>query len=144
MTNPNARSNSWSAHFAKLAAILKDNDSLPAKYALVLPPSTLASTCRYNLLSVPDCFALLITPLVRVRLIHHFHWDKRTPIYTAGTDNIWGLLGTGDSPPVVTFYHLDLAKTVQNVPIPSWETLRNAPTAFRAQSVNTNVSAAKL
>jgi hypothetical protein len=146
MTNPNARANSWSAHFAKLAAIDKDDNSLPAKYALVLPPSTLASTCYENLVSVPNCVALLITPLVRVRLIHHFHWDKRTPVYTSGTDEIWGLLGTSDSPPVVTFDHLNLAKTVQNVPIPSWETLRDAPdaAAFCAQSVDTDASTAKL
>jgi hypothetical protein len=121
-------SNSWSAHYAKLAANSKDDDALPTRYSLVLPPTTAAGTCRENLVSVPDCVAMLISPSGRVHLVHHAHWDKPTPVYTEGSNDIWSLLGVGDSPPVVTFDHLALAKTVAAA-APSWAALRDAPDA---------------
>jgi hypothetical protein len=134
--------NSWSAHYAKLAATSTDDDKLPEKYSLVLPPSTAAGTCRDNLISVPDCVALLISPSGRVHLLHHAHWDKPTPVYTEGTNKIWTLLGVGDSPPVATFDHLALAKSVSEA-APSWEAMRDAPdaAAFKALTPDTDAAA---
>jgi hypothetical protein len=133
--------NSWSAHYAKLAAASTDDDKLPGKYAMVLPPTTAASTCRDNLVSVPDCVALLISPSGRVQLLHHAHWDKPTPVYTEGSNNIWTLLGVGDSPPVATFDHHALA-TIVKATAPSWEAMRDAPdaaafTALQADTTDT-------
>ncbi len=104
--------NSWSAHDGKLMAASTEDDKLPGKYSLVLPPTTNASTCRDNLVSVPDCVALLISPSGRVQLLHHAHWDKPTPVYTEGSNNIWTLLGVCDSPPVNTFHHHPLSTIV--------------------------------
>jgi hypothetical protein len=134
--------NSWSAHYAKLAAASTDDAKLPEKYSLVLPPSTAAGTCRDNLISVPDCVAMLISPSGRVHLLHHAHWDKPTPVYTEGTNQIWTLLGVGDSPPVATFDHLALAKSVAE-PAPSWEAMRDAPdaAAFKALTADTDATA---
>jgi hypothetical protein len=52
--------NSWYAHYANLAAASTDDDKLPGKFCLVLPPNTAAGTCCDNLVSVPDCVAMLI------------------------------------------------------------------------------------
>jgi hypothetical protein len=131
---PPTLANSWSAHYAKLAAASTDDDKLPGKYALVLPPTTAAGTCRDNLVSVPDCVAMLVSPSGRVQLIHHAHWDKPTPVYTEGTDQIWSLLGVGDSPPVATFDYLSFAKTVTTA-APSWAALRDAPDAAAFQAL---------
>jgi hypothetical protein len=141
----NFLANSWSAHYAKLAAASKDDDKLPMKYSRVLPPLTNSQTCRENLISVPDCVAMLISPSGRVQLLHHAHWDKPTPVYTEGSNNLWTLLGVGDSPPVVTFNHEDLSKPI-TTPAPSWEALCNAPdaTAFKALPANTDVTAVGL
>jgi hypothetical protein len=55
--------NSWSAHYyAKLAAASMDDEKLPEKYSLVLPPTAAAGTSRENLVSVPDCISMLISP----------------------------------------------------------------------------------
>jgi hypothetical protein len=133
--------NSWSAHYAKLAATSKDDDKLPAKYSLVLPPTTAAATCRENLVSVPDCVAMLISPSGRVQLLHHTHWDKPTPVYTEGTNQLWALLGVGDFPPVATFDHRALAKSLADVPAPSWESLRDAPDAAAFRSLPADTAA---
>ncbi len=61
---------SWSAHYARLAASSRDDEHLPGQYSLVLPTTTSAGTCRENLISVPDCVAMLITPSGRVKLLH--------------------------------------------------------------------------
>jgi hypothetical protein len=138
----NTLANSWSAHYAKLASASKDDDKLPAEYFLVLPPLTSTQTCCDNLISVPDCVAMLISPSGRVQLLHHAHWDKPTPVYTEGSNNIWTLLGVGNSPPVATFNYADLAKPV-TATVPSWESLRDAPdaAAFTAPAADTNVTA---
>jgi hypothetical protein len=138
----NTLANSWSAHYAKLASVSKDDDKLPTKYSLVLPPLTNAQTCRDNLISVPNCVAMLISPSGRVQLLHHTHWDKPTPVYTERSNNLWTLLGVGDSPPVATFNHADLAKPL-TAAVPSWESLRDAPdaAAFTALAANTDVTA---
>lgn len=126
--------NSWSAHYAKLAATSKDDDELPTKYSLVLPPATTAGTCRENLISVPDCVAMLISPSGRVQLLHHAHWDKPTPVYTDGSNCLWTLVGIGNFPPVATFDYRALAKAIQDTPVPTWANMRDAPTpaAFKA------------
>jgi hypothetical protein len=135
--------NSWSAHYAKLAATATDDENLPARYSRVLPPATTAGTCRDNLVSVPDCVAMLVSPSGRVHLLHHAHWDKPTPVYTEGTDQLWALLGVGDFPPVATFDHLALAKSITSVAAPSWEAMRDAsdPAAFRALTADTDATA---
>jgi hypothetical protein len=138
----NTLANSWSAHYAKLASASKDDNKLPTKYSLVLSPLTSAQTCHDNLISVPDCVAMLISPSGRVQLLHHAHWDKPTPVYTEGSNNLWTLLGVGDSPPVATFNHADLAKSV-TAAVPSWESLRDAPkaAALTALAADTDVTA---
>jgi hypothetical protein len=123
----------------------KDDDKLPTKYSQVLPPLTNSTTCRDNLISVPDCVAILISPSGRVQLLHHAHWDKPTPVYMEGSNNLWTLLGVGDSPPVVTFNHDDLAKRI-TASVPSWEALHDAPdaAAFTALQADIDVTAAGL
>jgi hypothetical protein len=76
MLNPLGLANSWASHYARLAGNSRDDDKLPMKYAMVLPPSTSAGDCRENLSSVPDCVAMTISPTGRVHLLHHAHWDK--------------------------------------------------------------------
>jgi hypothetical protein len=134
--------NSWSAHYAKLAATSTDNEKLPGKYSLVLPPTTTANTCRENLVSVPDCVAVLISPSGHVQLLHHAHWDKPTLVYTDGSNNLWTLLGVGDFPPVATFDHRALA-TIAKAPAPSLEAMRDAPdaTSFKALAADTATTA---
>jgi hypothetical protein len=141
----NLLANSWSAYYAKLASASKDDDKLPTKYSQVLPPLTNSKTCHDNLISVPDCVAMLISPSGRVQLLHHAHWDKPTPVYTEGSNNLWTLLGVGDSPPVVTFNHDDLAQRI-TASAPSWEALRDAPdaAAFTALPAATNLTAVGL
>jgi hypothetical protein len=142
-TNPLA--NSWSAQYAKLASGSKDDDKLPTKYFQFLPPLTNSKTCRENLISVSNCVAMLISPSGRIHLLHHAHWDKLTPIYMEGSNNLWTLLGVGDSPPVVTFNHEDLAKHITAL-APSWEALFDVPdtAAFTALPVDTDVTAVGL
>jgi hypothetical protein len=127
---------------AKLAATSTGDDKLPRKYSLVLPPTTATNTCRENLVSVPDCFALLISPSGRVQLLHHAHWDKPTPVYTEGSKNLWTLLDVCDSLPVATFDHRALA-TIVKAPAPSWEAMRDAPDAasFKALAADTATTA---
>jgi hypothetical protein len=133
--------NSWSAYFAKLAAASKDDNKLLGKYSLVLPLTTAAGTCRDNLISVADCVALLVSPSGCVQLLHHAHWDKATPVYTEGTNNLWALLRVGDSPPVATFDHLTFAKSVVE-DTPSWEAMPDAPkaAAFKALVADTDAT----
>ena len=102
--------NSWSAHYARLVSAGKDDSSLPGKYSKVLPFSSTAMACREHLVSVPDCVAMFVSPSGRIQLLHHAHWDKVTPVYTAGTNTLWALLGAGDSLPVAMFDHNLLAQ----------------------------------
>jgi hypothetical protein len=90
---------------------------------------------------VPDCVALLVSPSGRAQLLHHAHWDKPTPVYTDGSNNIWTLLGVGD-PPVATFDHRALA-TIVKATAPSWEAMRDAPdaAAFKALEADTATTA---
>ena len=113
---------------------------------MVLPFALTANACREHLVSVPDCVAMLISPSRRVQLLHHAHWDKPTPVYTTGTNSLWTLLGTGDFPPVATFDHQLLAHQVTNVPVPSWEALRDTinSTAFKSLPPDTSPTALKL
>jgi hypothetical protein len=85
---------------------------------------------------------MLISPSGRVQLLHHAHWDKPTSVYTEGSNHIWTLLGVGDSPPVATFNHEDLAKPV-TAAAPSWEAMRDAPDAasFTALTADIEVDA---
>jgi hypothetical protein len=138
--------NSWSAHYARLASAAKDDPSLPGKYSRVLPFASTASACREHLVLVPDCVAMFISPSGRVQLLHHAHWDKATPVYTAGTNSLWALLGAGDSPLVATFNHNLLAHQITNTPVPSWDSLRDAPndTAFRAFQADSSAAAMTL
>jgi hypothetical protein len=113
--------NSWSAH-----------DKLPGKCSLVLPPTTptSTSTCRKNLVSVPDCFTILISPSGHVQLLYHAHWDKPSPICTDGSNKnlCWTLLGVGDSPHVATF-NLGALATIVKAKAPSWKAMHYAPNA---------------
>lgn len=136
--------NSWSAHYARLASAGKDDSSLPGKYSNVLPFASTATACREHLVSVPDCVAMFISPSGRVQLLHHAHWDKATPVYTGGTNSLWALLGAGDSPPVATFDHNLLAHQITKIPVPSWDSLRDAPDAAAFQALQADTSAAAM
>jgi hypothetical protein len=139
---PSNLPNSWSAHYAKLAAANNDDDKLPGKYSLVLPLMTAAGTCHINLVLVPNCVTMLISPSGHVYLLHHAHWDKPMPVYTDGSGNIWTLLGMGDCPPVTTFDHRALAESVQAA-VPSGKAMCDAPdvAAFKALVADTDASA---
>jgi hypothetical protein len=102
--------NAWSANYAKLAAASTYDDKLPGKYSLVLPPTTIATTCCDSFLSLPDCKFILISPSGRVQLLHHAHWDKPSLVYTDRSNNLWTVLGVGDSPlwPPLTTAHKPL------------------------------------
>jgi hypothetical protein len=60
------------------------------KYFRVLPPLTTAEICRGNLISVPDCVTMLISPSGHVQVLHHAHWDKSIPVYEE-FKNLWTL-----------------------------------------------------
>jgi hypothetical protein len=54
-----------------------------------------------NLISVPDCVAILISPSSSFNLLHHAHWDKPMPVYMDGSNTIWTLV-------IPSFGHLQI------------------------------------
>jgi hypothetical protein len=119
-------SNSWKSFY----------DSLPGpttrpamlRYAAILPSAAAADDNRQvtNVTITPHCAILVKSASKKVKILHHFYSDTKTPLDPDGTEELWCLLGS-DAPAHV----ISLPSSFQAVKtkIPRWEDLSGANNA---------------
>jgi hypothetical protein len=85
---------SWKALFGQHAAAQPDLKDFRG-YAELLQHGKSTSTCVTHLKAAPESAALVFTGNNKVKMIHHFDVDVKSPILPQGTSKIWALLGNG-------------------------------------------------
>jgi hypothetical protein len=69
---------------------------IPAYSELLVHDATEETECMSHLTAAPDGLAALFASREgKVKLLHQFHHDLRTPLVRSGTNEMWGLAGTG-------------------------------------------------
>lgn len=85
---------SWKALFGQHAAAQPDLKDFRG-YAELLQHGESTSTCVTHLKAAPESAALVFTGNNKVKMIHHFDVDVKSPVLPQGTGKIWALLGNG-------------------------------------------------
>jgi hypothetical protein len=85
---------SWKALFGKLA---QDSPNLTDfnGYAHLLNFKASTAECILELTTAPHCALLTYCTGKKIKIMHHFHHDVKTPVLQAGTDELWALIGHG-------------------------------------------------
>jgi hypothetical protein len=64
-------------------------------YVHLLKFESMATKCKLELTTVLHCTFLTYGTGIKVKIVHHFHHDVKTPVLLAGTDELWALIGHG-------------------------------------------------
>jgi hypothetical protein len=85
---------SWKALFSKLA---QDSPNLTDfnGYAHLLNLKAMTAECILELTMARHCALLTYCTGKKIKIMHHFHHDVKTPVLQVGTDKLWVLIGHG-------------------------------------------------